>query len=353
MKVCVIGLTITSTWGNGHATTYRGLLKALAERGHSVTFLERDVPWYRDNRDEPEPEGVQVRLYGSLQELRDRHAGLVRDADVVVVGSYVPDGIEVARWALATARGTKAFYDIDTPVTLQALSQGTCAYATPELLASFDVVFSFAAGHALTRLEREFGVRRALPLLCAVDAARYVPQVRPVQYDLSYLGTYSDDRQPALERLLCAPARRRPQGRFAVAGPQYPPTLAWPANVELLGNLPQARHVAFYTASRYALNVTRQAMVEHGHSPSVRLFEAAATATPVISDPWPGLEDYFRPGKEILVAHEGEDVLAALDLADDLRAAIGARARERVLREHTAQVRARQFEQALGVTVDA
>lgn len=351
MNLVVLGLTVTSTWGNGHATTYRALLGALARRGHHVTFLERDLPWYRDNRDEPHPDGIDVRLYHDLAGLRDRHLRLVRDADVVVVGSFVPDGKQVAAWVLDEANGTRAFYDIDTPATLRALEDGTCQYVDADLLGRFDVVFSFASGEAIRRLHDEFDVPRAVPLPCAVDAQRYAPRVNTIRYALGYLGTYSADRQGALERLLNATARRRPDRRFAVAGPQYPNDLDWPPNVDLLGHLPQPRHVDFYTQQRFTLNVTRQAMVEHGHAPSVRLFEAAATATPVISDAWHGLDESFRVGSEVLVAHTTDDVLAYLEMPEPERRDLGKRARRRVLRDHTAEGRAATFEEALGVLV--
>ena len=134
MRIVFLGLSITSSWGNGHATTYRGLVRALWARGHDVLFLERDVPWYAANRDLPRPPYGRTELYASLEDLKRRFAGDVGDADFVIVGSYVPEGVAVGEWVMATARGATAFYDIDTPVTLAKLEQGDTEYLTPELI---------------------------------------------------------------------------------------------------------------------------------------------------------------------------------------------------------------------------
>jgi spore maturation protein CgeB len=342
VRFVVLGLSITSSWGNGHATTYRALLGALRRAGHETLFLERDRPWYAENRDAP----GAGELYGSLKEVRERWADDVRDADVVVVGSYVPEGVAVADWALDTARGVTAFYDIDTPVTLAKLARRDEEYLAPRLVPRFDLYLSFTGGPTLRRLERDWGARRARALYCAVDADRYAPLDLQPRYDLGYLGTYSDDRQPTVERLLLEPARRLPHARFAVAGPQYPEEIEWAANVERVEHLPPRDHPEFYAAQRFTLNVTRADMVRAGWSPSVRLFEAAACGVPAISDWWQGLDSFFRPGSEILVARRAVDVVAALRRDDAPE--IGERARRRVLAEHTADRRAEELEALVG-----
>jgi spore maturation protein CgeB len=346
VRVVVLGLSITSSWGNGHATNFRGLQRALAERGHDVLFLERDVPWYAAHRDLPHPPYGRTELYASLPDLRERFASQVAGADLVIVGSYVPEGIAVGAWATSTARGVTAFYDIDTPVTLAALEAGSCDYLDREVLPAYDLYLSFTGGPTLDRLEREYGARRARAFHCLVDPSAYRPLDEPIRWDLGYLGTYSDDRQPALERLLLEPARRRPDLRFVVAGPQYPDTIAWPDNVERIDHLPPSEHPAFYAAQRLTLNITRADMVRAGWSPSVRLFEAAACGVPVVSDRWDGLDAFFVPDEEILIADGSEDVLAALDRLDPaLRSALGGAARTRVLAEHTAEHRAGELEE--------
>jgi spore maturation protein CgeB len=345
LRFVFLGLSITSSWGNGHATTYRALLRELSARGHSVLFLERDVPWYASSRDLPQPPYCTTVLYSSLRELQQRHSAAVRDADVVIVGSYVPEGVAVGEWVVRTARGVTAFYDIDTPVTLAKLEAGDYEYLSPRLIGRFQLYLSFTGGPVLERLERDYGSPAARPLFCSFDPELYYPEQQQQQWDFGYLGTYSEDRQPALQRLLLDTARRWGGGRFVVAGPQYPPGISWGDNVERIEHLPPARHRAFYCAQRFTLNVTRAAMIRTGYAPSVRLFEAAACATPVISDDWAGLETIFSPGTEILVVRKPRDVLDWLvDMPELERRAMGAAARERVLREHTSARRALELE---------
>jgi spore maturation protein CgeB len=342
MKLVVLGLSLSSSWGNGHATTYRALLKAFAARGHAILFLERDVPWYAANRDLAEPDFCRLHHYSSLGEL-DAWRSAIADADAVIVGSYVPEGVAVGSYVQHVARGVTAFYDIDTPVTLARLEGGDCDYLSPGLIPFYDLYLSFTGGPTLDRLERRYGSPAARPLYCSVDPEAYPALETPGRWDLSYLGTYSADRQPALDRLLIEPARRLPHLRFVVAGPQYPKDIEWPANVERIEHVPPADHPAFYAASRYTLNVTRADMAAAGWSPSVRLFEAAACGVPIISDRWDGIESLFEPGREIVLAETVDEVVGRLSAADDAKA-IGAAARARILAAHTAGHRARELE---------
>jgi spore maturation protein CgeB len=346
MKIVFCGLSITSSWGNGHATNYRALVRELSGRGHEVLFCERDVPWYAAQRDLPEPPWGRTSLYGSLEELAERHRDDVAAADLVVIGSYVPEGVAVAEWALENAGAATAFYDIDTPVTLGKLRRGDSEYLSPELVSRFDLYLSFTGGPTLKVLEEEFGARRALAFYCLVDPEAYRPVEAQTRLDLGYLGTYSDDRQPVLEQLLIEPARQAPEAAFAVAGPQYPDAIQWPANVERIEHIAPGDHPSFYAAQRFTLNVTRAEMREAGWSPSVRLFEAAACGVPVISDRWDGLDQIFTPDEEILIAESPQEVLDFLDqVGEDARREIAAAARRRVLAEHTAERRCEQLEE--------
>lgn len=344
LRIVILGLSITSSWGNGHATTYRGLVRELCARGHDVLFLERDVPWYAAQRDLPQPPYGRIELYASLEDLRDRFAADIRQADFVMVGSYVPEGVAVGEWVTSEARHT-AFYDIDTPVTLAKLERGDSEYLTPELIPRYGLYLSFSGGPILQRLEQQYGSPMARPFYCSVDPDLYYPVPLEARWDLGYLGTYSDDRQPPLEQLMLEPARHWLEGRFVVAGPQYPATINWPANVERIEHLPPAAHRNFYNEQRYTLNITRADMIRAGYSPSVRLFEAAACGVPIISDYWDGLESFFEPGKEILVTHSAADTLHYLrELPEAARHEIGQRARARVLMRHTAAERAGELE---------
>ena len=341
MKVLFLGLTVTSSWGNGHATNYRALCSALVARGHEVIFLERDKPWYASSRDF---DADWVELYDSIDDLAAREAD-VRTADLVLIGSFVPEGTAVAEWALETAQGPVAFWDIDTPVTVAALRRGDCEYLTPALVPRFDLYLSFTGGPLLEAL----GARRPHAFWCMVDPAGYAPVTGPLRWQLGYLGTYAEDRQPALEELLLLPARRLPQARFAVAGPMYPDEIEWPDNVDRIENVPPREHRVFYGSQRFTLNLTREDMIRAGWSPSVRLFEAAACAVPIVSDWWQGLDTFFEPGREIIVARDADEVLRVLaDIAEDERRRIGGRARVRALREHTAARRAAELERLVG-----
>jgi spore maturation protein CgeB len=241
---------------------------------------------------------------------------------------------------LAWAGGVTAFYDIDTPVTLARLAAGDRQHLTPEAMARFDLYLSFTGGPMLARLEQDWGVRRARPLYCSVDPEDYRPTGAAPRWDLGYLGTYSPDRQAALERLLLAPARAMPARRFVVAGAQYPESIAWPANVERIAHLPPGAHPDFYSALGWTLNLTRAEMRAAGWSPSVRLFEAAACKTPILSDAWPGLDAFLEPGTEIVLVENSGDVALALAMAAERRAAIAQAARARVLAAHTGAARA-------------
>lgn len=345
LDIVILGLSVTSSWGNGHATTYRGLMRELCARGHRVLFLERDQPWYAKNRDLPQPPYGRTELYRSLATLKDRFAREVRQADLVIVGSYVPEGIAVGEWVTQTATGLTAFYDIDTPVTLARLASGDLDYLSRDLIPRYDLYLSFTGGPTLERLEREFGSPGARALYCSVDPDLYHPAPIPLKWDLGYLGTYSPDRQPTLELLLLEPARDWQLGRLVVAGPQYPRRIQWPPNVERIEHLAPAQHRHFYNAQRFTLNITRADMIAAGFSPSVRLFEAAACGTPIISDVWEGLDRLFKPDEEILLARTADEVLQYLrELPNSERAALGRRARQRVLTEHTAAHRAAELE---------
>lgn len=342
---CVfLGLSITSTWGNGHATTYRGLLKELAKRGHKVTFLERDMPWYASNREFEELPYCDVALYSSLDELKERFTNLIRTADVVVVGSYVPEGIAVGRWVTSVAKNVKAFYDIDTPVTLASLKTGKCEYIAPDLYPQYHLYLSFTGGPTLRYIEQKLGSPCARPLYCSVDPSLYYPKPEPVKWDLAYLGTYAPDRQPALEQLLLKIAQQNQKCKFVVAGPQYPKAIKWPRNVERIEHLPAGEHCEFYNSQKFALNLTRRDMVRAGYSPSVRLFEAAACGVPILTDEWPGLETIFVPTSEILLVRTGADVTSYLQMPPAQRMEVGEKGRRRTLRFHTAAVRAAEFE---------
>ncbi|HEX2139914.1 MAG TPA: glycosyltransferase [Woeseiaceae bacterium] len=345
MKIAIVGLSVSSSWGNGHATTYRSLIKGLQRRGHDVLFYERNETWYADNRDLPDCEWLH--FYDSAASLLRAHRDDLASADAVIIGSYVRESSLLIEDLRRFARGLLAFYDIDTPVTIAQLREDCCEYLERKQLPKFDLYLSFSGGTVLDEL-RALGARRPVALYCSVDPDLHGPREVPNGIDLGYLGTWSEDRHPAVKQLLLEPAARWAEGRFAIAGPQYPDAAEWPGNVSHVAHLSPNEHAGFYCSQRFTLNVTRANMRRMGYSPSVRLFEAACCGTPVISDYWEGLDDFFRVGEEILVAATGDDVLGFVkEMSDGDRAALAKAARERVLTSHTGLTRAAELEKQL------
>lgn len=343
MKFVLFGLTVSSSWGNGHATLWRGLIRALARRGHEVVFFERDQPFYAVHRDTTRPEGAALILYPDWESVRERAAAETATADVAMVTSYCADGPMAAELVCETAPGLSVFYDLDTPVTLAALEAGEAVgYLPPQGLGDFDLALSYTGGAALDLLRSRLGARRVAPLYGHVDPAAHRPAKPAEEFrgDLSYIGTYAADRQATLERLFVEPARRRPEMRFVLAGAGYAADFPWTDNIFFVKHLPPGDHPSFFASSRLTLNVTRGAMAAMGWCPSGRLFEAAACGVPILTDSWPGLEDFFAPGTEVLTADMTDDALAALDLPAGELDAIARAARQRVLEEHSSDRRA-------------
>jgi spore maturation protein CgeB len=348
MKLVIFGLTVSSSWGNGHATLWRGLIRALARRGDQVIFFERDVPYYAAHRDLTSVSHAKLVLYSQWSEISVQATGDMRDADAVLITSYCPDAIPAARELFSRgSRALRVFYDLDTPVTLAQLSKdGQVDYIPANGLQDFDLVLSYTGGSALSGLQQRLGARSVATLYGHVDTEVHQPAARPAAQQpgaLSYLGTFAPDRQAALSRLFIEPARRRPQRCFDLAGSGYPADFPWTANVRFRQHLAPAQHPEFFASAGLTLNVTRADMAACGFCPSGRLFEAAACGTPILTDHWEGLDSFFTPGEEILVARSTDDALAAIDSSPQLLERVARAARERTLSEHTSAHRARQL----------
>lgn len=344
MKLVIFGLTISSSWGNGHATLWRGLCKALIRSGHRIVFFERNVPYYANARDWHSIPGGELVLYDSWPAVGERAESELCDADAAIVTSYCPDAVRASEAIFEADRPLAVFYDLDTPVTLARLRGGErVSYIGDDGLRRYALVLSYTGGAALEELRCSLGARRVRPLYGHVDPEVHQPVARLPRYeaDLSWLGTYAADRQAMLEELFVTPARRRPGRKFLIGGAQYPPDFPWSPNVYFVRHLPPEEHAAFFSSSRLTLNVTREAMARMGWCPSGRLFEAAACGAAVITDEWSGLDEFYQPGCEILLGRTANDALAALDLDTATLERIGRAARERTLDEHTSVHRAR------------
>lgn len=342
MKITIFGLTISSSWGNGHATPYRAILRALARRGHQVTFFEKDVEYYYWRRDFAQCDYCNLVLYPDWEQVRDYALAEIADSDVVIVGSYCPEGARISDEVLASGGPVHIFYDLDTPITLSNLERGDLEYVRRDQIRAFDFYLSFTGGDILRRLEDEFGARRARALYGCVDPDVHgsVEPLQKFECDLSYMGTYAADRQHKVEELFLSPARLMPKAAFVLAGSLYPKHWVWPENIRRFDHVAPAAHPALYSSSRATLNITRDGMARGGYCPSGRFFEAAACGTPIFSDWFEGLDTFFRPGEEVVVVSTAQDVKAALETSSGELKRLADRARERTLAEHTGDARA-------------
>ena len=345
MKITIFGLTISSSWGNGHATPYRAIIRALDRMGHEVHFFEKDVPYYSSRRDFDSCSYCRLTLYSAWDEVRGHALSVAGDSDAVITASFLPEGRLINDEVLDLERPLHVFYDLDTPVTLRNMEESGVEYLRPGQLKEFDLVMSFTGGEAVRKLEGKYGVRLARPLYGCVDPGDYLRTgpSREFACDLSYMGTYSADRQEKLNNLLLEPARRHPEKNFLLAGSLYPWQWRWPQNVQRIEHVAPADHPQFYSSSRLTLNLTRGEMAANGWCPSGRFFEAAACGTPLITDCWEGLEAFFDPEREVRVVASAEDVEETLKLPEGDLASMAAQARQRTLDEHTGEVRARQL----------
>jgi spore maturation protein CgeB len=344
LKIIFLGLTISSSWGNGHATPCRAILRALHALGHQVAFYEKEVDYYARRRDFSSCSYCRLALYRDWTEIRAQALPDIASCDVVIVTSYCPEGARIADEVLQLQGPLRVFYDLDTPITLQNLRNGSLDYLRAGQIPGFDLYLSFTGGPILGELEQTWGARRARALFGCVDPSVYrnVPSRQEFQCQLSYMGTYSADRQDKVEALFLQPARSLPQSQFLLAGSMYP-ELAWPPNVRVLEHIAPADHPALYSSSRLTLNLTRGGMARYGFCPSGRFFEAAACGAPLVSDWFPGLESFFLPGEELFLVHNAREVLEAIAASGEELSRIAARARQRTLDEHSGERRARQL----------
>jgi spore maturation protein CgeB len=345
VKITVFGLTISSSWGNGHATPYRAIIRALDRMGHEVRFFEKDVPYYSSRRDFTSCGYCRLTLYSHWSEVRGQALAAAADSDAVITASFLPEGQRINDEVLDLPRPLRVFYDLDTPVTLKNMEESGVEYLRPDQFSAFDLVLSFTGGGILKHLESKYGARLVRPLYGCVDPDDYLRTAPSGDFacDLSYMGTYSPDRQTKLDGLLLEPARRHPEKKFLLAGSLYPWQWQWPANVQRIEHVAPADHPRFYSSSRMTLNLTRGEMAANGWCPSGRFFEAAACGTPLITDAWEGLDAFFDPRRDLRVVTCAEDVEDALEMPDQVLQSMAAEARRRTLEEHTGSVRAREL----------
>ena len=344
MKMAFYGSSLVSAYWNGAATYYRGLLKALASKGYDITFYEPDVYDRQQNRDIDPPDWCRVVVFEGTIEALTYHAAKAVEADIVIKASGV--GFEDDRLILAVMNAARPdalriFWDVDAPATLADL-QGNPQQPLARILPSLDAVMTYGGGEPVVSAYLRLGAQRCIPIYNALDPETHHPVVPDPRFaaDLGFLGNRLPDREARVEEFFLKPAAALPDLHFLLGGSGWHDK-ALPPNVRYVGHVPTCDHNAFNATPRAILNISRQSMAEYGFSPATRVFEAAGARACLITDYWQGIEQFLQPGHEILVARDGQDVaeiLSRLDLQD--ANAIGSRARNKVLAEHTYDQRA-------------
>jgi spore maturation protein CgeB len=347
VRIAWFGSSLVSSYWNGAATYYRGLVRALAERGHEVTFYEPDAYERQQHRDIADPPWAEVVVWQPSEATARR---LVREAstcDLVVKASGVGVLDEVLEDAVASLDGpTRVLWDVDAPATLAAAGERFAA-----LVARFDLVLTYGGGEPVVERYLELGARDCVPVYNALDPETHHPVAPDSRFggDLSFLGNRLPDREARVERLFLRAADILPARRFLLGGSGWDGK-ELPPNVSYVGHVGTADHNAFNVTPLAVLNVTRDSMAANGWSPPTRVFEAAGAGACLITDAWKGVEEFLEPGVEVLVAGSGGEVARHVEeLTPAAAARIGAAARERVLRDHTYGRRAEQVEDVLGV----
>jgi len=352
MKIAFFASSLVSAYWNGAATYYRGIVRALAERGHQVTFYEPDAYDRQKHRDMADPPWAKVVVYSAQSEAEVlQTVEQARGADLVVKASGVGVHDELLERAVLDLqkRGTLvAFWDVDAPATLDRVHANAFDPFRP-LIPRYDIVLTYGGGEPVRQAYLGLGARDCVPIYNALDPSTHhpVPPEPRFQGDLGFLGNRLPDREARVEEFFLRAAAQLPDRRMLLGGSGWGDK-QMPANVHYLGHVYTADHNAFNCTPLAVLNVSRESMARYGFSPATRVFEAAGAAACLITDAWEGLETFFEPGKEVLVAHNGDEVAQHVRTLDAARAReIGQAAYRHVLAEHTYAHRAAQVDAVL------
>ena len=351
MKIAFYGSSILSSYWNGAATYYRGLLRALATHGHEITFYEPDAFGRQQNRDIDPPDWCRVVVYPATQSDLRSAAAEAAAADVVVKASgvgYEDDALLAAVMDAARPEALKIFWDVDAPATLADL-QAQPDHPLRLALKNLDLVLTYGGGDPVVSAYEALGAAACIPVYNALDPDTHhpVPPEPKFDADLAFLGNRLPDREARVEDFFLEPAAARPEASFLLGGSGWADR-GLPANVRYIGHVSSRDHNAFNVTPKAVLNINRASMASTGFSPPTRVFEAAGAGACLITDAWTGLEMFLEPGREVLVARDGRDVAEILArLTPEQATAIGRRALARVLRDHTYALRARQVDRLL------
>lgn len=352
MKIAFFASSLVSAYWNGAATYYRGIVRALHERGHQVTFYEPDAYDRQKHRDMADPPWAKVVVYSAQTEAEVlRTVEQARGSDLVLKASGVGVHDELLERAVLDLQGAGtlvAFWDVDAPATLDRV-HGNPADPFLALIPRYDLVLTYGGGEPVRQAYLGLGARECVPIYNALDPSTHHPVAPELRFDcdLAFLGNRLPDREARVEEFFLRAAAQLPDKRMLLGGSGWGDK-PLPANVRYLGHVYTADHNAFNCTPRAVLNVSRESMARYGFSPATRVFEAAGAAACLITDAWEGLETFFEPGREVLVAHSGDEVAQHVAALDAQRArAVGQAAYQRVLAEHTYAHRAAQFDAVL------
>lgn len=352
LDIAFFGSSLVSAYWNGAATYYRGIIRALARRGHRITFYEPDAYGRQEHRDIADPPWARVVVYaGDGSDGVARALEAARGADLLVKASGIGVFDPLLERAVLEVRrpdALVAFWDVDAPATLDRLAEDP-ADPFRELIPKYDLVFTYGGGDPVVQAYHRLGARRCEPVYNALDPETHhpVPPNPRFEADLGFLGNRLPDREERVDRFFLEAARARPDRRFVLGGSGWGDK-DLPPNVDYVGHVYTRDHNAFNCTPRAVLNVNRESMARYGFSPPTRVFEAAGAGGCLITDAWEGIELFLEPGREVLVAESGSRVVEHLDgLGSGAGHAIGKRARRRILAEHTYDHRAAQVEHVL------
>ena len=351
MNIAFFGSSLVSAYWNGAATYYRGMIRALHERGHRVTFYEPDAYERQSHRDMDDPEWATVVVYENDVAAARRCLDAAKDADLIVKASGVgvfDELLEAGVAALKTPRNLVAFWDVDAPATLDRMANDPHDPFRP-VVPQYDLVLTYGGGDPVVNAYEAFGARECVPIYNALDPHTHhpVPPSERFEGDLGFLGNRLPDREARVEEFFLRAASLAPESRFLLGGSGWGDK-PMPENVDYLGHVYTADHNAFNRTPKAVLNVSRESMARYGFSPATRVFEAAGAGACLITDFWEGIELFLEPGEEVLVAHDGAEVAAHVaDLTPEHARSIGDAALSRVLRDHTYAQRAAQLDALL------
>jgi spore maturation protein CgeB len=351
MRIAFFGSSLVSSYWNGAATYYRGLLRALAERGHAITFFEPDAFDRQKHRDMADPDWCKVEVYRPDTWSCARALRTARSADLVVKASGVgvlDEYLEQAVLELQHPSRLVVFWDVDAPATLDRVASDPRDAFRP-LIPRYDAIFTYGGGEPVVNGYRAIGARLCQPIYNGLDPATHFPVPADPSFsaDLGFLGNRLPDREQRVAEFFLKPAAQLPDRTFLLGGAGWPGSNL-PPNVRAIGHVGTDDHNAFNCSAKAVLNIARDSMARFGFSPATRVFEAAGAGACLITDAWEGIEEFFAPGEEILVASHGKGVAELVETLDPERAsAIGAAARKAALARHTYAVRALEVEQVL------